>query len=182
MMFRCSIFALVCLLIMTACQNNAIDSLPESDEETTVTESTCIELECTELELDIPFNPDYLLREDGGFILENGNIVIRKFGAKRGGNTYYYHYIYDTDGNRIHPGNAKEKFYRNYCRVILETDQNTVIVTDKSGKTMLFDSAWNELDMQGEVNFFHSYPLDDGMYFAVNDTYMLNYEYAPGEG
>lgn len=110
-MFRYIILSMICLLILTACQNNIRDTQPGTDEVPQSAESDFTEFELTKLELDIPFNPNFIVREDSGFVLKNGNIVIKKFGAMWEGRTFfYYHYIFDADGKRIYPKNDKEKY------------------------------------------------------------------------
>jgi len=176
------IIVMICLIFMTACQDNVRNIQTDEADLTTKSETIeneTIEYDIIELNLDIPFNPNFMESEDSSFILNNGYIVIRKFESVRKGNFYYRQYIYDIDGHRIHPERDSKKYYTNYFRVILETDLGNIIVTDNHGETTLLDSEWNEIDTQNELTFYHAYPLDNGRYFAINDEYMLEYGYAP---
>lgn len=141
----------------------------------TKSSQTSSEFDIFELTFHIPEHQSYS-NSDSGFVLTNGDIVIQKIKSMITGIPYYKQYIYDIDGIRIPLDNDNE----NYYRLVLETDQGNIIVTNSYGKTAVYDSSWNLIDIKESLTFYSGYSLDNGKYFAINDEYMLDYEYAHG--
>ncbi len=145
--------------------------IQETEEQTTETLFDSV-LTHTKLALDIPG-----LRmwddSDGGYLLSNGDVLLKQYVSSFRGHTFYRHFLCQSDGTMREFGDNK------YLRVVLETDKNEIIITGRTGKTTVYDQNWNVL-YTPETRILSADPLDGGRYFAVNDSYMVSLEGAEG--
>ncbi|HIX91259.1 MAG TPA: hypothetical protein H9681_00105 [Firmicutes bacterium] len=78
---------------------------------------------------------------------------------------YYSYYLYSINGER--PADTRSSF-----SLFVETNDGNYIVNE--GDTVVYDSEWNLIETL-DANFSYAYPLDNGRYFAVNDTWTKQY-------
>ena len=186
---------LICAFITTAVSCEDADKLPDdtadtSDDTVQTTETVLDEPAIDELDYTIDGisytiehfdnpkkgfgyssydSPLYHLGADNGYLLKNGYVVLTRVNLWFNGHGFCRYYIYSTDGKRTSCPEYNPDFG---LYLVLETDDGNYIVND--GQTIIYDSEWNLIETL-DANFSYAYPLDNGRYFAVNDTWTKQY-------
>ena len=112
---------------------------------------------------------NYHLYSDNSYLLKNGYVVLIEPWrvATMESEHWYWHYKYylcSIDGDRpAHPEYGRRGIY-----LFLETNDGKYIVNEWD--TVVYDSEWNLIETL-DTFFSYAYPLDNGRYFAVNDTW-----------
>ena len=163
-------------------QDNSSDSTQEYEEEINIEELdyTIDGISYTIEHFDNPINgfgqsyssfdgTNYHLYSDNSYLLKNGYVVLIEPWrvATMESEHWYWHYKYylcSIDGDRpAHPEYGRRGIY-----LFLETNDGKYIVNE--GDTVVYDSEWNLIETL-DTFFSYAYPLDNGRYFAVNDTW-----------
>ena len=130
--------------------------------------------ELTPIDVTDPYAPMY--RGVGEFdtlsMLSDGNIVFREWAMSGGGNIWYRNYIIHPDGYEVRLSDTY------YLRTVIETYDGNIFVTDKNGRCFRYTTDTEKAEC--DYRLYYVKPLDDGRYFAVNDTHMTSYDYAYG--
>ena len=100
-----------------------------------------------------------------GYLLKNGYVILLDPYIVFNEHPYYSYYLYSINGER--PADTRSSF-----SLFVETNDGNYIVNE--GDTVVYDSEWNLIETL-DANFSYAYPLDNGRYFAVNDTWTKQY-------
>ena len=112
---------------------------------------------------------NYIPSKDKGYLLKNGYVLVIEERMTFNEHQYGGYYLYSMNGKRPeHPEyDPINGFY-----LLIETNDGKYIVNE--GDTVVYDSEWNLIETL-DANFSYAYPLDNGRYFAVNDTWTKQY-------